>query len=168
MHSYLQEVQQAIDAATAGMTTEQLLLRRDGKWSASEILEHLGLTYSGSVRALEKCLKKGPPSFQTSDFRHRFARFLVVGLKLMPSGRSSPVPVMPAGEPPESVLSGIRENLRKMDQLLGECQSCFGKRVKIANHPFLGPLTAKQWRIFHWVHARHHLKQIRRSRSHGA
>jgi len=24
----------------------------------------------------------------------------------------------------------------------------------------LGPLTASQWRKFHWIHGRHHVKQI--------
>jgi hypothetical protein len=29
------------------------------------------------------------------------------------------------------------------------------------DHPFLGPLTASQWRKFHLVHGRHHARQIR-------
>ncbi|MGZ4836286.1 MAG: DUF1569 domain-containing protein [Terriglobales bacterium] len=29
------------------------------------------------------------------------------------------------------------------------------------DHPFLGPLTADEWRKFHWVHGRHHTRQIR-------
>jgi hypothetical protein len=32
--------------------------------------------------------------------------------------------------------------------------------VKIADHPVLGPLTLHQWSRFHYVHARHHMKQI--------
>jgi len=29
------------------------------------------------------------------------------------------------------------------------------------DHLFLGPLTANEWRKFHWVHGRHHARQIR-------
>jgi hypothetical protein len=28
------------------------------------------------------------------------------------------------------------------------------------DHPFIGPLTADQWRKFHWVHGRHHIRQM--------
>ena len=39
----------------------------------------------------------------------------------------------------------------------------FGSDVKLVNHPFLGPLTSDEWRRFHCVHGRHHLRQIRRA-----
>jgi hypothetical protein len=29
------------------------------------------------------------------------------------------------------------------------------------DHLILGPLTAGQWRKFHWVHGQHHARQIR-------
>jgi len=46
--------------------------------------------------------------------------------------------------------------------VLAECERRFGKRSKLANHFILGPLTAQEWRRFHWVHTRHHMKQIAR------
>jgi hypothetical protein len=36
----------------------------------------------------------------------------------------------------------------------------FGARTKLANHPLLGAFTAHEWRRFHLVHTRHHVKQI--------
>jgi hypothetical protein len=34
----------------------------------------------------------------------------------------------------------------------------------VLDHLILGPLTAAQWRKFHWIHGRHHVKQILRLR----
>src|SRR5947207_10653414 len=61
MDSYLHRLQQAITSATRGMTIEQLTSRAEGKWSAAEILEHLYLTYSGTVKGMERCLQLGKP-----------------------------------------------------------------------------------------------------------
>jgi len=72
--------------------------------------------------------------------------------------------VAPQGMAPETVLETLRLHLAAADDALSRCEARFGAGVKIANHPFLGPLTARQWRTFHWVHARHHMKQIVRLR----
>jgi hypothetical protein len=47
-----------------------------------------------------------------------------------------------------------------MENLISECDSQFGHGKPIAEHPILGPLTAREWRKFHWVHGRHHARQI--------
>ena len=51
-----------------------------------------------------------------------------------------------------------------MDKLIAQCEAQYGARNKVLDHPILGPLTARQWRKFHWVHGRHHMKQISRLR----
>jgi hypothetical protein len=51
-----------------------------------------------------------------------------------------------------------------MDEVIGQCEARFGKRTRVLDHPVLGPLTARQWRKFHWVHGRHHVKQIQKLR----
>jgi hypothetical protein len=52
-----------------------------------------------------------------------------------------------------------------MDQGLAECEQRFGSEVKMADHVVLGPLTIPQWRRFHLIHTRHHMKQIERLRA---
>jgi len=47
-----------------------------------------------------------------------------------------------------------------MDASLADAERRFGHRTRVLFHPILGPLTAQQWRRFHLVHGRHHLKQI--------
>lgn len=164
MHSYLQRVQQAIDDAVGGMSLEQLAWHRDGKWSAAAILEHLSLTYSGTAKGLQRSLEAGRPSITPPTAPQRVASFVVTGLRYMPPGRKAPAMVVPKGAPPETVLADVRRNLAAADDAISRCEARFGAGAKIANHPVLGPLTARQWRTFHLVHARHHMKQIARIR----
>jgi len=69
--------------------------------------------------------------------------------------------VTPRGMPPEEVQQAIAPELQKMDSGLDDCERRFGTHTKIMDHLFLGPLTANEWRKFHWVHGRHHARQIR-------
>ncbi|HJS97592.1 MAG TPA: DUF1569 domain-containing protein [Terriglobales bacterium] len=165
MHSYLQRVQAAIDDAIRGLTLEQLAWRPKGKWSAAAILEHLSLTYSGTAKGLQRCLDAGRPRITPPNAGQRLASFVVTGLRYMPPGREAPAMVLPKGAPPETVLDDVRRNLAAADEAISRCEAGFGSRAKIANHPILGPLTARQWRTFHLVHARHHMKQIMRIRA---
>jgi Protein of unknown function (DUF1569) len=51
-----------------------------------------------------------------------------------------------------------------MDALISQCEDRFGRRVRVLDHPILGPLSATQWRKLHLVHGRHHKKQLLRLR----
>jgi len=164
MDSNLERLQQAIASATRGMTTEELTCHPEGKWCAAEVLEHLYLTYTGTVKAFERCLKAGKPLAGTPTFKQRVAIALVTKLGYFPGGRKSPDPVLPRGMPAEKVLADIGPRIAVMDQLIAQCEQRYGSRIKILDHPILGPLTARQWRRFHWVHGRHHVKQIRERR----
>jgi uncharacterized protein DUF1569 len=165
MDFYLSRVKQAIEGATSGMTWEQMSQHAPGKWSAAEILEHLNLTYSGTTRAMEKCLEAGSLRLKPVGVREHVAKFVVVNFKWMPTGRQSPAYAIPSGAPPEQVCHEIHSNLAKMDEVISNCELRFGKQTKLLNHVFLGPLTAQQWRVFHWVHAKHHMKQVESMRA---
>ena len=54
----------------------------------------------------------------------------------------------------------LHDALVAMDSVLVDAEKRFGRTARILNHPVLGPLTAQQWRRFHQVHGRHHLKQV--------
>ena len=164
MHSYLQRVQQEIDDAVRGLSLEQLAWHREGQWSAAAILEHLSLTYSGTAKGLQRGLDSGRPGITPPSAAQRVARFVVTGLRYMPTGRKAPAMVVPKGAPPETVLADVRRNLAAADDAISRCEARFGAGAKIANHPILGPLTARQWRSFHLIHARHHMRQIGRIR----
>ena len=54
MNPIFAETLAAIDAATNGMTEEQLTFHPEGKWSTAEILEHLSLAFGGTARGFER------------------------------------------------------------------------------------------------------------------
>jgi hypothetical protein len=163
VHLYLQRTREAIEAATRGMTAEQLAWHPQGKWSAAEILEHLSLAFSSTSKALDRVLSDGRPSAGGPTFYERVVTALVVDLGYFPSGRQAPEWTRPRGTAPGTILPTIGEKLEEMDGKISECERRFGTG-RIARHPIIGPFTARQWRRFHWIHTRHHMKQIARLR----
>jgi hypothetical protein len=160
MDSYLQRLQDSIASATRGLDAAALRRHPDGKWSAAQVLEHLYLTYAGSVKGFERCLQQGRPLARTVTLKERVAIWLVTGLGYFPEGRNAPERTIPRGMAAEEVVKALLEKLASMDELITQCETRFGRSTRILDHPVLGPLTARQWRKFHLAHAQHHVKQI--------
>ncbi|MGA3089343.1 MAG: DUF1569 domain-containing protein [Terriglobales bacterium] len=161
MNSYLERLRQELEQATGGASGGQLSPAPDGKWSPAQILEHLFLTFRGTNVGIEKCLKSSAPLATRATLGHRLAKFVVVNLTYMPGGRRAPARTLPQGMPPAEVMQAVGRELEEMGLALADCERRFGPRTKLMDHPFLGPLTANEWRKFHWVHGRHHARQIR-------
>ncbi|MGH9601945.1 MAG: DUF1569 domain-containing protein [Terriglobales bacterium] len=168
MDPQLQRVLDAIDTATRGMSGPQLAAHSEGKWSSAEILEHLSITFGSTARALDKALASGEPKISPATMYQRGAALLVATIGYFPPGRQAPEFTRPKGMDGETALRTIRENLVAMDAAITRCEERFGRSRKIATHPVLGPLNVPQWRKFHLVHTRHHMKQIDRLRSQSA
>jgi hypothetical protein len=164
MDAYLKRLRAAIASATDGMTGEDLVRHPQGKWSTAEILEHLYLTYTGTVKGFERCLEAGKPLARPPVLKDRMRTFVVTGLGHMPRGRKAPARTQPRGMLADEVTREIGPRISAMEQLIAQCETRYGKRTRLLDHPILGPLTARQWRKFHWVHGRHHVKQIHRLR----
>jgi len=145
----------------AGASDNALAHAAAGKWNSGQILEHLFLTYKNTNYGIGKCMEKGAPLATRPTLKHRLSTLLVVNLGYMPGGRTAPERALPRGVPPAEVRSAIFGEIQKMESGLTDCERRFGAGTKIMDHPFLGPLTANQWRKFHFVHGRHHAKQIR-------
>ena len=165
MHTDLAQALKAIDSATRDLALEQLSRHPEGKWSPAQILEHLSITFSSTARVLEKCVESNETRAGAPTLFHRLATFLVTGVGYFPAGRQAPEFTRPTGVAAEQAMQQIRENLVAMDTALTRCEERFGLKVKIANHPVMGPLNVRQWRRFHLTHTRHHMKQIERLRS---
>ncbi len=159
----LEKLRHKIAATTAGLSAEKLAWRRPGKWSAAETLEHLYLTYTGTIKGFERVQESGRSSATVPTWRQRGRTLVVVGLGYMPGGRAAPPVARPRGLPPEKVLAEILLKIDEMDAVICRCEAKIG-RGKLLNHPVLGPLTGAQWRKFHLVHGLHHLRQIERLR----
>ena len=161
MHSHLQKTRDAIDQATNGMTLEEMTWHPDGKWCSAEILEHLALAFGGTAKFLSKVAADGKCVASKLTLKQRVGIAVVTGGEFIPGGRKAPAGVTPKGSvPPDQVLPTLRKYLADMDEAINACEGKLGTKVRIADHPVLGPLTVSQWRKFHMVHTRHHMKQI--------
>ncbi len=161
MDSYLERLRQELEDALGDAGASDLVRAPAGKWNSAQILEHLLLTYTNTNRGIAKCPEQGAPLATRATLKHRFATLLVVDLGYMPPGRKAPERATPRGMSPEEVRHAVTPELQTMQSGFDDCERRFGTRTKIMDHPFLGPLTAGEWRKFHWVHGRHHAQQIR-------
>lgn len=159
MDSDLETLLKTLQTAIEGMPEEELQWHRAGKWSAAEVLEHLYLTYTGTIKGFERLLAAGRPIATQASMKHRVQAWFVFTLNYLPTGRKAPVQTTPKGLAAERVRTELERKIAAMDQIIEECEGRFGSR-KLLDHPMLGPLTAKQWRRFHLIHGRHHAKQI--------
>ena len=164
MDARLDTLKQSLESAVNGMSAEQLIRHVDGKWCAAEVLEHLYLTYTETSRGLGKVIARGKPLATSASIAQRVLTFIIVRAGYMPAGRKSPAIAQPRGLPADQVRTEIGAKIVAMDAMLAECETRFGRDVKLMDHPILGPLTATEWRTLHLVHGRHHLKQLLRLR----
>lgn len=161
MDSYLERLQRELESTTAGATAAGLEQAPAGKWNAAQILEHLFLTYKNTNKGISKCLENGAPLATAATFRHRIGTLLVVRFGYLPSGRKAPERATPRGMGAGEVRQAIFPEIQRMESGFRDCETRFGPGTKIMDHPILGPLTPAEWRKFHWVHGRHHARQIR-------
>jgi len=160
MHPKLAKLHKTLSEAVAGMDVRDLSRHPEGKWSAAEILDHLNLTYLGTIKNLERRIAEGKTCGEGDRRKKRLPRFVVTRLGYLPHGRKSPERALPRGTPAQQITSEVMESMARLDGVLTQCEARFPGGVPIAEHPILGPLTAAEWRGFHLAHGRHHAKQV--------
>jgi DinB superfamily len=160
MDPRLDELKRSLESAVEGMSTEQWRWHPPGKWCAAELLEHLYLTYTGTIKGFQRVMTSGKPLGSLPSMANRLRTFVVVGLGHMPGGVKAPAVSVPKGLPVAKVCDELGAKIVEMDAIITQCEARFGRRVRVLDHPILGPLTAPQWRKMHVVHGRHHLKQL--------
>ena len=164
MDSSLIKLSQALQSAVNGMTREQLLWHPTEKWCTAEILEHLYLSYTGTIKGFERVMQAGRSLATSASVKQRYQTLFVLTFNYLPTGRTAPAQTRPKGLPLEDVRSTISSKIEEMDALIEQCAERFGHGSKLLDHPILGPLTAAQWRKFYLIHGLHHQKQILRLR----
>jgi len=132
----------------------------DGKWSPLQVLEHLVLSYTATTKGLLRAMEAGRPQRAKRTLTHRMSGVYVLVLGRFPSGIEAPRQIVPGAGLGSDPMRRFNDALVAMDASLTDSERRFGSRTRVLPHPILGPLTAQQWRRFHQVHGRHHLKQI--------
>jgi hypothetical protein len=94
------------------------------------------------------------------DERVRAARSLIFEQGGFFHGLQAPNFATPKTPPDPQIRLRVQEDLKRLAAALDEAEQRRGKDANLGNHFALGPLTADQWRHFHYEHGRHHAKQI--------
>lgn len=161
VHPDIRRCRDGLERAIRGLTAEVAESRTaGGGWSVADILEHLDLSYVQTGEGVARLLHRGPPQPGRRTARHWVGRLVVVRFGHLPAGRRAPDAVVPRGARFAATAAVIGPHLMVMDQRLREAAERFGSRRPVMNHPILGPFSINDWRRFHWVHTRHHLRQI--------
>lgn len=162
----LEVLRQEVEEALAGISREELAARpAEDKWSATQVLEHLTLSYRGTTKGLQRCLDAGRPSGGRRTMKNRLFQLTVTGFGYIPEGRKAPAMIVPQGTlTPDNAVAGILDALAEMSKTIDTATEKFGTSMIVMDHPVLGPLNMRQWPKFHLVHGRLHLKQVARIR----
>ncbi len=164
MDTCLKKLKLALESAIEGMSPEQMSWHPPEKWCATEVLEHLYLTYTGTIKGFERLLQSGKPTATSPSMKQRWQTLLVIGLGYLPAGRKAPRVAEPRGLASEKVRTEFATKIAAMDAIIQQCETLFGRGTPLLDHPILGPLSATQWRKFHVLHGMHHRKQLMRLR----
>jgi len=160
VHRDLELCRDGLRRALAGVSPADAELASPGRWSIANIVEHLDLTYTRNAAGIERRLSKGDAPERTRTLRQAAIRTLIVTIGYFPPGRTSPAMVVPQGRPFADVAAQLFEHLEQLDRCLSEGERVFGATRAVLDHPVIGPFSIADWRRFHWVHTRHHIKQI--------
>jgi len=80
----LNKLKGSLQSAVEGMSSEQLSWHPPGKWCAVELLEHLYLTYTGTIKGFERVVSQGKPLGSRSSVAQHALTLVVVGFGYMP------------------------------------------------------------------------------------
>src|SRR5579863_10076581 len=98
---------------------------------------------------MANAMERGRPLGSKPTLAQGVKTFWVTKLGLIPSGRVAPSHTTPKSGLPLDSLRRLYDDLVAMDATLADAERRFGSRVKLLDHPFLGPLKAKEWRQLH-------------------
>jgi len=125
---------------------------RSGRnWSLAQITEHIARTIEWSM---DPEAHEPAPQLNMSRVMVPLARWMTLLTGWIPEN----LPTFRHLEAPASIdLTSAVERLRRAIASFDAYENSFPV------HPFLGRMTKRQWRRFHVIHARHHLKIVQRS-----
>jgi hypothetical protein len=139
-----------------------------GRWCAQQIMEHLILSYELTTNVVGRQLKTGRASKHRRSILEFFLRVQTIGLGYMPEGIPAIRAVRPGEYRPQSgseIAKRFLETAEEMDTTLVDARKKFGIEI-CGEHPMFGVMRVDEWRRYHAIHARHHLKQLRNAIRH--
>ena len=132
------------------------------RWCGQQVVEHLILSLKKSREGLQHRLKSSRSRTTLATLLQHIIKIQVF-LGSMPRG----VPALPSLTPIEFVpqdgpvlAARLLAEAEELSKVLAECRLAFGLRP-CGSHPIYGPLRVEEWRQYHSVHCRHHVRQFK-------
>src|SRR5438093_1509208 len=156
------QLQELVLSGLAGRTDAEWERGPAGKWTPAQIVEHLALGLELSAQTFAARRAHAPMARRRRTPAEKIATLFIMGFHWFPPGRRAPERTTPAAGVTRAFaerhfLSGCEAwQTLERDLLPARPRDLFVK------HPRLGDLTLEEWIQFHWVHARHHARQIKR------
>ena len=131
----------------------------NGKWSVAQIVAHLAAGVDLSSATLEK-RKEKYGMLRRSNPGQAVLRNLLLTIGKFPPGRKAREATIPPERPDPAIVSAqFRMGIERFTKMINEWPRSRQLEVFV-KHPYLGDLNVPEWVRFHYVHARHHAKQI--------
>ncbi len=133
-------------------------------WSVQQVVEHLILSMDTTRKALEERLAKGRPERRSGRTRTEWVmQLMMLSAGHMPKGVGATEETTPAAQiAPMGVhelTQRLEAEIEELDATLDRIRQRFGME-RVGRHFLLGPLRVDQWRRYHALHLKHHLRQI--------
>lgn len=137
-------------------------------WSVHQIVEHLALSMEQTRVMLEERLAKGRPGHNLGRARIEWAlQLMILSLGHMPRGVGATHETTPTSNLPtvgtRELIERLEKAIESLDASFDRCRHQFGME-RVGRHFLLGPLRIDQWRRYHVLHLRHHVRQMREVR----
>ncbi len=130
-----------------------------GKWSIAQIVRHLAIALDSVATTFERRADKQGMRRRATPAQ-ALLRHLVLGLGRIPRGRQAPPGSVPEARPdPEATAAQFRMGVARLEALL-EAWPLERQAAVFVKHPLLGDLNLPEWVRFHYLHSRHHARQI--------
>lgn len=172
MNQDFETLRDELERSLGGLDDRQTQLRPGGdagRWSIQQIVGHLLLTYTATEQAMDARIEKGTPTKAKPLLAQRIGQFALIKLGYFPRGRKAPERVTASSDitavPGGVLIAEVNEAITKLDRRVCVAEEMLGANARTVSHMILGPLSIQQWRRFHLIHGRHHIKQIMRIRA---
>lgn len=163
----LEQLKDELRAVLPPIDKTHMQLRKQDQpesWTIQQVAEHLRLTYVRTREAMDVRLEKGVPTSTRVTLKGRFWQSLVTTVGYFPPKRKAPRIVAPLASEPldgSAVYAAVAAEVDAMAAAIDKVEHVMGQG-RTVNHAILGPMSVAQWRRFHLVHGRHHVRQILR------
>ena len=142
-----------------GLSGEDWYRRVPGKWSIAQIVRHLSIGVDYSATTFDARAGKTDMHRRATP-RQALLRHLILGLGKLPKGREAPAGSTPEDRPdPEAATAQFRMGIAKLETMV-ESWPAERQTSVFVRHPVFGDLNLPEWVRFHYVHCRHHGRQI--------